>query len=110
MEKHDLIDRSELVKCLLSTTVLMDNDYYRGRVDERNNMLKLIQRLPRVNMERHGTWQAGNVSDVHSSGKYRVCSECKKSTFILCSSIDGSSKTDYNYCSNCGAKMLEVVQ
>lgn len=109
MEKNNLIDITDLVECLTVDAVLMDNDYYRGRVDERNNMLKLIERLPRANTERHGTWQAGNVSDVHSSGKYRVCSECKESTFILCSSIGSSSKADYNYCPHCGAKMLGVV-
>lgn len=109
MGNNNLIDITDLLEYLTPSTVLMDNDYYKGRVDERNNMLKLIQRLPRANIERHGTWQAGNISDAHSSGKYRVCSECKESTFILWSSINGLRKADYNYCPHCGAKMLGVV-
>lgn len=75
----------------------------------RNNMPKFIQRLLRVNTERQGVWQHDSISDVHSSGKYRVCSECKKSTFILRSFIGSSSKVDYNYCPHCGAKMLGAI-
>ena len=63
----------------------------------------------RVNVGRHGTWQTDNTSDVHSSGKYRVCSECKESTFILYSPIGGSSEADYNYCPQCGAKMIGAI-
>lgn len=113
MKSSDLIDRAELVNYITTTTIKTNSDYDRGKSDERANLLRFIKRLPshkllRAKTKINGVWKNDNVSDINSSGKYKLCSKCKKSTFILLSSINGSRIIDYNYCPHCGAEMLGV--
>lgn len=58
----------------------------------------VIDVAPTIDAEpvRHGHWVNGHVAWNH----YRRCSECGKV-------FSNSSKT--NYCSNCGAKMMDEV-
>ena len=52
----------------------------------------------------HGCW-SNEIGDVHSAGKYRVCSNCGRNTFILWSDTKHHHGEDYDYCPNCGERM-----
>lgn len=54
----------------------------------------------------HGHW-SDEIGDIHSTGKFRVCSNCGESVFIPYFSIQGINKVDFEYCPNCNATMDE---
>lgn len=56
--------------------------------------------------EKVGEW-VSEIGDCHSTGKYRVCTKCGGNVFIPYFSKQGIERTDFNYCPNCGCKMLK---
>jgi len=54
----------------------------------------------------HAHW-SDEIGDIHSTGKFRVCSNCGGDVFIPYFSIQGINKVDFEYCPNCNATMNE---
>lgn len=76
---------------------------HKGWNDCNSYYYDLINKQPRVNIEQYAHWEQVPYFDK----KYGVfqCSDCKKEFLI----IGGSPKeNNYNYCPNCGCRMVEV--
>jgi ribosomal protein S27AE len=93
------IDASELTQEILSLTVLYDNDYYRGRADERNDILQLIRKISIINSIENGEWINPHWRNSISCANCSICGfEAQHKEYL------GVQKY-YKLCPNCGAKM-----
>ncbi len=81
-------------------------DYFRNKDFNKENEVKLInvQSTADVKEVVCGEWR-DEIGDCHSTGKYRVCSNCGKNVFIPYFSKQGLEKIDFPFCPNCGADM-----
>lgn len=92
--KERLIDANALAQELLSITYLgCDGGYYKGRADERDDILERIANAPTVEPKR-GEWEWDNR---HVYPKCSACENYKKGT------------DETNFCPNCGADMRKEV-
>jgi ssDNA-binding Zn-finger/Zn-ribbon topoisomerase 1 len=84
---------------------MADADYVFGTTGKR-----MIKNAPISDVQPviHAHW-SDEVGDVHSTGKFRVCSNCGKNVFIPYFSIQGINKVDFEYCPNCNATMNETT-
>ena len=84
--------------------------HYAGTIYVSEKMVDFIKKFPTDNVKEivRGKW-SDEIGDSHSSGKYRVCSNCGKNTFILWSSKQGLERNDYDFCPNCGAYMRKKI-
>jgi hypothetical protein len=88
------IDADKLTQDILSLTVLYDNDYYKGRADERNDILQRIQDTPTICTDRCGKW-------IYRKHLPPFCSECLEDALI----DNRGDYADTDFCPNCGSKM-----
>ena len=63
---------------------------YRERLDTRERIANLVERMPTIDPMKYGKWELVDEAEPRRYG----CSECKKLSY-----------TQDNYCSYCGAKM-----
>jgi len=103
------IDADALTQDILSLTVLYDNEYYKGRADERNDILQRIQSEPTVEKCGKIVWfeerVCGNPLDGYEYNWGWQCSECE---YVFDDEYDDPDcSPDVKYCPDCGAKILK---
>ena len=80
-----------------------DERYEKQAVEDWLDTKKMLQELPSIQPKvKTGHWATQNIHNCHTDFKCSVCGYTHNFMHLY-----GEPTADYNYCPNCGAKMIE---